>query len=132
MAMELEFPRPVADLCAALAGQGFDVLDERYTGGGLVLILQGPAVVDGEWMEAFVRVAERDGRWSICLRFEGMANWITARAWEAYLDGTEPDVRDLAGRAHFVRYRLADAARAIRATPHAERVLVRLTERQPG
>jgi hypothetical protein len=131
--MMLDFPRPIADLCADLAGQGFDILDERR-GPEFVLVLQGPVRVDGQWLEAFVRLAEYDRHWSVAVRFEGMDNWISAQAWAAYLDGTDPDELDLLHRTRFVRFRMSDAARAIRATPQAERVLVQIAEGgpQPG
>jgi hypothetical protein len=126
----LDFPRPIADLCADLAGQGFDILDER-AGAELILVLQGPVKVDGQWLEAFVRLAQRERQWSISVRFDGMASWVAAQTWAAYLDGTDPDQLDLVHRTRFVRYRLPEAARAIRATPQAERVLVQLAEGGP-
>lgn len=126
--MKWEFPRPVADLCADLAGQGFDVLDERRAAGGPQLVLQGPVRVAREWLEAFIRIAADNGQWSISVRFEGMSHWITVPAWAAYLDGPDLARLDLNRRARFVRYRLPEAAETIRTAPYAERELVQLAE----
>lgn len=125
--MKWEFPRPVADLCADLAGQGFDVLDEHSGAGGPQLVLQGPVRVGREWLEAFVRIAADDGQWPIEVRFEGMSHWITVPAWEVYLDGRDQeDGPELTRRTRFVRSRLPEAADKIRTTPFAERELVHL------
>lgn len=116
--MTLEFPPEVDDLCADLAGRGFDILEEKQEQDCLVLVLQGPVKVpDGRWLETFVRLTERARDWSIAVRFEGMINWITVQAWAAFLDGTHPDEFDLAGLTDFVRYRLPDAGRLLKITP---------------
>jgi hypothetical protein len=118
---ELEFPRPVADMCADLAGQGFDVLEE----GRRHLLLQGPVNTEGHWLEAFVLITVERGQWSLAARFEGMTAPIPVASWQTYLDG-EPDA-DLSAQASFVRFRLAEAARVISSTPQAERELARLS-----
>lgn len=120
---DLEFPRPVTDMCADLAGQGFDVLED----GPAHLLLQGPVRAGGRWLEAFVLITADDGRWSLAARFEGMARSIPVGTWQVYLDGVP--ARDLAAQAAFVRYRLGEAARVIGCTPQAERELVRLSTR---
>lgn len=126
---ELEFPRPVADMCADLAGQGFDVLNEQRGGiGGLLLELQGPVNVSGQWLESYVRISADGGHWSISVRFEDMSRWIWAQAWEAYLDSAELGEPDLTRQASFVRYRLPEAALALHSKPGAERELIRLTD----
>ncbi len=126
---ELEFPKPVADMLADLAGQGFDVLNEQRGAGGMQLELQGPVNVNGQWQESFVRISADAGHWSISVRFEGMSRWIWAQAWEAYLNGAELGEPDLTRQTTFVRHRLPDAALALRAKPGAVRELVRLTDR---
>lgn len=128
---EWDFPEPVADLCADLAGQGFDVLDERRSGVQRLLVLQGPVKANDHWLEAFVRLSEAHGRWSICVRFEGMSAWVAARAWAAYLDHANPEELDLDRQARFVRDRLAEAARTIAAAPQAEHELTRLGPCEP-
>jgi hypothetical protein len=125
---KLEFPRPVGDMCADLAGQGFDVLNEQQGAGGLLLELQGPVKAGGQWVEAFVRISAEVGHWSISVRFEPMSRWIWTQIWEAYLDGTELGEPDLTRQAAFVRRRLPDAAVAIHSEAAAERAMVRLTE----
>jgi hypothetical protein len=125
---EWEFPRPVADMCADLAGQGFDVLSEQRGAGGLLLELQGSVNASGQWQESFVRISADAGHWSISVRFEGMTRWIWAQAWEAYLDGTELGEPDLGRQATFVRHRLPEAALILRAKPGAVHELVRLTD----
>jgi hypothetical protein len=123
---DLEFPRPVADMCADLAGQGFDVLDEFRDAELGYLVLQGPVKANGGWLEAFVRIVTEREHWTIEVRFEGMSRWIPTGTWRAYLDG-EPGGPDLAGHTRFVRYRLGEAAQVITSRPQAERDLVRLT-----
>ena len=126
---ELELPQPVGDMCADLAGQGFDVLNEQRGRSGLLLELQGPVKAGAQWVEGFVRVSADRGHWSISLRFEQMTRWIWSQIWEAYLDGVELGEPDLKRQAQFVRYRLAEAALAIHTEAAAERALIRLTER---
>jgi hypothetical protein len=121
---DLECPRPVAEMCADLAGQGFDVLDERREAESEYLLLQGPVKSGGRWLEAFVRITAERGRWSIEVRFEGMSRWIPINTWLAYLDGGPGDT-DLAGLTSFVRFRLSEAAEVL--TPQVERELARLT-----
>ncbi len=123
-----QLPGPVADMCADLAGQGFDVLYEQHGAGGLLLELQGPVRAGAQWVDASVRISGEDGHWSISVRFEHMSRWVWTQAWEAYLDGTEPGEPDLARQAAFVRNRLADAAVAIFSDTGAERALIRITE----
>lgn len=124
----LEFPRPVGDMCADLAGQGFDVRGEQHGAGGQLLELQGPVKAGGQWVECFVRISATLGHWSISVRFEHMSRWIWTQVWEAYLDGVELGEPNLARQASFVRHRLPDAAVAIRSEAAAERELIRLTE----
>jgi hypothetical protein len=125
----LQFPRPIGDMCADLAGQGFDVLNEQQHGAGVLLLeLQGPIKAGGQWVEAFVRVSAEHGHWSVSARFEPMSRWIWTQIWEAYLDGTELGEPDLARQARFVRYRLSDAAVAIYSDPTAELTMIRITE----
>jgi hypothetical protein len=127
---ELELPSPVADMCADLAGQGFDILTEQRTGfGGLLLELQGPIRAGGQWLESWVRISADAGNWSISVRFQDMSRWIWTQAWEAYLDGIELGEPDVTRQAWFVRHRLHEAALAIQSTPGTERELVRLTDR---
>jgi hypothetical protein len=125
---ESEFPRPVGDMCADLAGQGFDILNEQRGARGLLLELQGPVKAGGQWVEAFVRISADGGHWSISVRFEHMSRWIWTQIWEAYLDGIELGEPDLTRQASFVRHRLPDAAVAIHSEAAAERALIRLTE----
>ena len=117
---EPQFPRPVRQMCADLAGQGFDVVEEDVG----QLLLQGPVKAGVSWLEAFVRIWVEGGRWSLAVRFEGMSRPIPIGAWQAYLDGRPGS--DLATQAAFVRFRLAEAARVISSTPQAERDLTRL------
>lgn len=124
----LEFPRPVGDMCADLAGRGFDVRSEQHGAGSLQLELQGPVKGGGLWVECFVRISADLGHWSISVRFEGMSRWIWTQVWEAYLDGSTLGEPDLDRQAAFVRHRLPDAAVAIRSEAAAERALIRLTE----
>jgi len=108
--MALELPRPVADLCADLAGQGFDVLDEREDQvGGNELVLQGPVRARKSWVEAFVRITMRDRLWSVDVRFEDMPVFWSARSWQAAVDGGRPET-DLSQDARFIRFRLSEAA----------------------
>jgi len=123
---DLDCPRPVADMCADLAGQGFDVLDEQRVAESEHLVLQGPVKANDRWLEAFVRITAQPGHWSIEVRFEGMSRWIPINTWLAYLDGGPGDT-DLAGLTSFVRFRLSEAAEVITSTPRAERELARLT-----
>src|SRR5690349_5539936 len=126
---ELELPGPVADMCADLAGQGFDILNEqRGELGGLLLELQGPVKAGGQWLEAWVRISADAGNWSISVRFGDMSRWIWTQTWEAYLDGKDLGEPDVTRQASFVRHRMPEAALALRATPGAERELVRLTD----
>jgi hypothetical protein len=125
----LEFPRPVADMCADLAGQGFDVLTEQHGAGVMVLELQGPVNVSGQWQESFVRISADLGHWSVSVRFEEMARWIWAQVWQAYLDGCELGEPNLDQQTTFVRTRLPEAGLALRARPGTERELVLLTDR---
>ena len=126
---KLQLPRPVGDMCADLAGQGFDILNEQQGAGGLLLELHGPVKAGTQWVEAAVRISAEHGHWSISVRFEHMSRWIWTQVWEAYLDGVELGEPDLDRQAAFVRNRLPDAAMAIYAEDAAERELIRLTER---
>jgi preprotein translocase subunit SecD len=125
---KLQLPRPVHDMCADLAGQGFDLLNEQQGAGGQLLELQGPVKAGAQWVEASVRVSAEHGHWSISVRFEHMSRWIWAQAWEAYLDGVELGEPDVHRQSAFVRNRLADAALAIYTEAAAERELIRLTD----
>lgn len=125
---DLEFPPPVGDMCADLAGQGFDVLNEQHGHAALLLELQGPVKAGAQWVEGFVRISADRGHWSISVRFEQMSRWIWSQVWEAYLDGVELGDPDLKRQAEFVRYRLPEAAAAIHTEAAAERALIRLTE----
>jgi len=124
-----ELPRPVAAMCADLAGQGFDVLDERVRpAGGLRLVLQGPVrATPREWLETFVAISAEDGLWTISVRFEGMSRWVSPSTWRAYLDRSWSGLEDdLVRQTGFVRHRLSEAARAIRTEPRVETDLVLL------
>jgi hypothetical protein len=126
--MESEFPQPIADMAADLAGQGFDIVEERRTADGrLRFVLQGPVKIDGHWLEAFVLISAERARWSLSVRFEGMSRWIPVRAWLAYLDREPPGPAGLERAAAFIRDRLAEAGRVFDSTPRAEDDLVRLT-----
>jgi len=125
---KLQLPGPVGDMCADLAGQGFDLLNEQHVQGGLLLELQGPVKAGPQWVEAAVRISAELGHWSISVRFELMSRWIWTQVWEAYLDGVPLGDPDLNRQAVFVRDRLPDAALAIHTEAAAERALIRLTE----
>lgn len=125
---KLQLPRPVGDMCADLAGQGFDVLNEQHGVGGFLLELHGPVKAGAQWVEAAVRISAEQVYWSISVRFEHMTRWIWSQVWEAYLDGGELGDPDLVRQATFVRNRLPDAAVAIYSEATAERELIRLTE----
>lgn len=128
-AMELKLPRQVAEMCADLAGQGFDILHEqRGITGDLLLVLQGPVRAGDKWVETFVKISSDRGHWSIAVRFGDMFRWIWTQNWEAYLDRVEPGEPDVARQTAFVRYRLAEAADAIQSEPGVEDKLIRLTE----
>jgi hypothetical protein len=128
-AMQLKLPRPVAEMCADLAGQGFDILyEQRGVSGDLLLVLQGPVRAGEEWVETFVKISSDRGHWSIAVRFGDMSRWIWTQHWEAHLDRIEPGEPDVARQTALVRYRLAEAAGAIRSDPGVEQKLIRSTE----
>lgn len=124
--MEPDFPAPVADMCAELAGRGFDILEERHDA-GVRLVLQGPVRVGTEWIEGFVRISGDRDRWSIAVRFEDTNRWIWAQSWMAFLDDAEPGEPDLDKQVSLVRDRLGEAAASVR-TADAERALNRVAE----
>lgn len=125
---KLELPRPVGDMCADLAGQGFDVLTEQQGAGSMLLELQGPVKAGAQWVAGFVRISAEQEHWSVAVRFEQMSRWIWAQVWEAYLDGVELGDPDLERQAAFVRFRLSEAAVAVYSDIAAEPALIRLTE----
>jgi hypothetical protein len=127
--MEPEFPTPVAEMCAELAGRGFDILEDRHgAADGVMLVLQGPVKVGAEWVEAFVRISADRGRWSVAVRFEDTSRWVWTQSWAAFLDGCEPGEPDLERQVTLVRDRLAEAAAAVRAEPGSEHELNRVAE----
>jgi hypothetical protein len=127
--MEPMFPKPVAELCADLAGMGFDITDERRGAtGGVCLVLEGTVPAGGQWVDAFVRITSDRGEWSISVRFHDMSQWIWAQAWQAYLDNRAPGEPDVAQQASFVRSRLPEAAAVAHSRPGVENDLVILGE----
>ena len=124
-----ELPKSLADLYEFLFSSGFTVVHEQRGGmAGLDLVLGGSVPGRAGEVPTYVNISSDRDHWALAVKFGGMARWITAGAWEAYLDGVPMEGRSLEQQTFLVERRIHEMAEAFRRGKDIEPRLVRIGE----
>jgi hypothetical protein len=125
-------PSELDGLFRFLSARQFVVVEDGPEEDGRRVVLRGPVEGSARGDEAEVQIWAEQSRWSIGLRLDGMPDFVDARLWMAYLDGTPVEDCALSDQAKFVASRLVDAASAAVGDPGLVAALLRLGRQHNG